>query len=106
MNRQFKQKGLNSIQTMSGRANGAKAPYRSHFAMGVLAMEKSRRESERANAQSRIDAINERLVEIDASMSDLREESIEREKAANEQGFDQAQRSPRRSKTSDFRLKY
>ena len=106
MNKNLKLKGLNSIQTMSGRANGAKAPYRNHFAMGVLAMEKSRRESERANAQNQIDAIDERLIEIDASMSDLREESIESEKEARDQRLNHSQRSPRRSKSSDFRIKY
>lgn len=106
MNKNLKLKGLNSIQTMSGRSSGARQPYRNHFAMGVLAMEKSRRESERANAQNQIDAIDERLIEIDATMDDLRQESIESKKEARDQGLNHSQRSPRRSKSSDFKITY
>lgn len=101
-----KRKGLSSIQTMSGRTTGERVLYMDYFAMGVLAMEKSRRESERASAQSRIDGIDERLIEIDVSMNQLSGQGVESVIDARAKVPILKKKSAKRPDSGDFRFKY
>ena len=91
---------------MSGLASGERALYKDYFAMGVLAMEKSRRESERASAQSRIDGIDERLIEIDVSMNQLSGQGTESEIGASVKVPVLKKKSTKRPISGDFRFKY
>jgi hypothetical protein len=70
-------RSLKDIRTNSGRVDRVIVPYMAYMKISCLEMEKTRREKEKASAQSRIRNIDKRLEEIegekDAALKNLGE---------------------------------
>jgi hypothetical protein len=64
-------KGLNHIQTLSGRVDQLALPYRVYMQVTCLEMEKARRQSERRSARCRMAALDARLQEIEVEKANL-----------------------------------
>lgn len=64
-------KGLQSVRTLSGRADLASEPYRTHMRIAALEMEKARKEKERQSAMARVESIDARFREIESEKERL-----------------------------------
>ncbi len=59
-------RSLKDIRTHSGRVDRVIVPYMAYMKISCLEMEKTRREKEKASAQSRIRNLDKRMEEIEA----------------------------------------
>lgn len=66
-----KVRGLESIRTLSGRADPAFQPYRAHLKIASLEMEKARRHKEKESAMLRVGVIDARTEEIEAEKTEI-----------------------------------
>ncbi|MCF8036104.1 MAG: hypothetical protein K9K62_04450 [Desulfobacteraceae bacterium] len=64
-------KGLQSIRTLSGKADLISEPYRAYMRITALEMEKARKEKERQSAMARVESIDARFREIESEKANL-----------------------------------
>lgn len=64
-------RGLNNIQTLSGRVDQVSLPYRAYMQVTCLEMERARRQSERRSTTNRLAILDARLQEIEIEKAKL-----------------------------------
>ena len=100
-------RGLQDIQTHSGKVREAVVPHKAYMKLSCLEMEKFRRTQERESAMSRVRNIDARFLAIEAEKAVI--ENALNEQMARDPGRTQSTERPGdcspRAK-SGFRLKY
>lgn len=100
-------RGLQDIQTLSGRVDQVFHPYKAYMRVTCLEMEKARRGEEKESAMHRVKSIDARLREIEAEEAALLETISESNtgEAVDAPGGAGVPHQPRPS-TSGFNLRY
>jgi hypothetical protein len=102
----IRDRGLNQIRTLSGRADQLSLPYRSYMQISCLEMERARRNTERKSASQRIALIDARIEEIDKTKQDLLQAvAATGEGAPTRLPGSRPESAPRRN-TGGFKIRY
>ena len=64
-------KGVQDIRTLSGRANEGSLPYKAYMKLSILEMEKFRRGKEKQSALERVQKIDQRFQDIEATRQEI-----------------------------------
>ena len=64
-------RGVKDIKTHTGKIDHASQPYMAYMRISILEMEKARKNKEKLAAQTRIEAIDHRLMEIEREKADI-----------------------------------
>ena len=100
-------RGLQDIRTHSGRIDQTFQPYKAYLRIGVLEMEKARRNKERESALHRVKIIEERFQAIDmektALLCEIKQQNSSAHSADAKKGEPIKESHP---KESGFRIRY
>ena len=98
-------RGVNNIQTLSGRVDQLSLPYRAYMRITCLEMEKARRQSERRSANTRVAMIDARLKQIEAEKAKLIE-AIEHPVQARGDSLPKLKLQSPVKRSNGFRIRY